>query len=157
MRKNPREIDNSEIQAPEALVEDLRSLHGKGPEVPPEVDVAVMRMARARLERRGRPAPAVRWALAGAVAGCMLLVSLLLSVPGRLAMDAARGPVAVAREDLDGNGRVDILDAFALARHLETRRPPKTEWDINGDGQVDGADVDLVAMAAVSLERRSLQ
>ena len=55
--------------------------------------------------------------------------------------------------DFDGDGRVDILDAFALARHLESAHKPKDKWDMNGDGIVDRADVDRIAMAAVSLKR----
>jgi hypothetical protein len=45
---------------------------------------------------------------------------------------------------------VDILDAFKLARHIESADADK-KWDINEDGVVNGKDVDLVASAAVSL------
>jgi hypothetical protein len=60
---------------------------------------------------------------------------------------------AVTSKDIDRDGRVDILDAFMLARHIEFSTPPKDEWDINHDGAVDRADVDLIAMASVSLDR----
>ena len=62
-----------------------------------------------------------------------------------------------AKEDIDQDGRVDILDAFALARHIESPRETVGEWDMNGDGTVDRADVDVIARAAVSLERSSVQ
>ena len=52
--------------------------------------------------------------------------------------------------DLDQSGRVDILDAFALARQLDSDVVP-THGDFNGDGIVDRADVDAIAMAAVRL------
>jgi len=68
---------------------------------------------------------------------------------------------AEGRADVDGNGRVDILDAFQLARRIETRGPADptrsgaadTQWDLNGDGRVDKDDVSLVASAAVRLDK----
>ncbi|MCA9294515.1 MAG: hypothetical protein KDA20_11950 [Phycisphaerales bacterium] len=52
--------------------------------------------------------------------------------------------------DVDGNARVDILDAFAIARGVQAGNAPAS-WDVNGDGAVTQADVDVVAHAAVSL------
>ena len=52
--------------------------------------------------------------------------------------------------DFDRSGRVDILDAFALARQLDSDVVP-TLGDFNGDGRIDRADVDAIAMAAVRL------
>jgi hypothetical protein len=46
---------------------------------------------------------------------------------------------------------VDILDAFRLARHIESRAPARTDWDVNGDGRIDREDVDAIAAAAVRL------
>ena len=57
------------------------------------------------------------------------------------------------REDFDRDGRVDILDAFALARRIEEGGESSRRWDLNEDGAVDRRDVDAIAMAAVSLER----
>ena len=53
------------------------------------------------------------------------------------------------RSDLDLNGRVDILDAFAMARQF---RDGDTEArDFNHDGRFDELDIDLVAREAVKL------
>ena len=60
---------------------------------------------------------------------------------------ASAGP-----EDIDGSGRVDILDAFALAKQIKSGRQLDSRWDINSDGGIDDRDVDAVALAAVSLE-----
>jgi len=60
-------------------------------------------------------------------------------------------PAGIARaDDVNRDGRVDVLDAFALARALDAGggRPV---WDVNRDGAVDEGDVDAVALAAVSL------
>jgi hypothetical protein len=54
--------------------------------------------------------------------------------------------------DVDGNGRVDVLDAFKLARFVESPGGADMQWDINGDGTVDSADVDAVAFSAVRLK-----
>jgi hypothetical protein len=113
-------------------------------------------MARERLKRRGRPVPALRWAAAGAAA-CLLLAVFLALPTTRRAIEAPAQMRTAVQEDLDDNGRVDILDAFALARELESPQAPRKQWDMNGDGAVDGADVDVIAMAAVSLGRRSVQ
>jgi hypothetical protein len=48
---------------------------------------------------------------------------------------------------------VDILDAFKLARQIESAGPTEKNWDINGDGLVDRHDVDMVAFAAVRLDK----
>lgn len=55
------------------------------------------------------------------------------------------------RDDVNGDGRVNILDAFVLAKALETDGERDGEWDLSGDGRVDGADVELLARAAVSV------
>jgi hypothetical protein len=55
--------------------------------------------------------------------------------------------------DIDRNGRVDILDAFRLARYIKSADRPKTKWDINRDGIVNRSDVDSVAFAAVRLHK----
>jgi hypothetical protein len=56
-----------------------------------------------------------------------------------------------AREDLNHDGRVDILDAFQLARELRAGKKPAV--DLNGDGVVDERDADVIATRAVSLEK----
>ena len=53
---------------------------------------------------------------------------------------------------MDGNGRIDILDAFTVARALADKGrtgPLPAAWDVNGDGVVDQKDVDWLANAAV--------
>lgn len=59
--------------------------------------------------------------------------------------------------DLDRNNRIDILDAFALARALdrgEAPGPGSASADLSGDGRVDRADVEALARRAVALDRR---
>lgn len=58
-------------------------------------------------------------------------------------------------KDVDGNGRVNILDAFALARTVEgdqtNVRFELAELDQNGDGVVNSDDVNSIAMSVVML------
>lgn len=53
--------------------------------------------------------------------------------------------------DIDRNGQIDILDAFALARRIESGDSRPDGADINHDGQLNQKDVDLIAMNAVTL------
>ena len=135
------------------LARDLAALASQRIEVPSDIDDAVMAAARSALsERRRAGRNARRWAQwTAAAAGLALVVwigSLLSTRPVGL-RDVSR-QVASAPGDLDRSGRVDILDAFVLARQLESGIAP-TAGDFNGDGVVDHADVDAIAMAAVRL------
>jgi len=60
--------------------------------------------------------------------------------------------VGISR-DIAGNGRVDILDALALARSIKDNRVTDQPWDFNGDGAIDRQDVDAVAQTAVRLNK----
>ena len=75
----------------------------------------------------------------------------LESADVEFAMRAEIGDVMVASNDIDQNGEVNILDAFALARSLERQDATATRWDQNGDGHADEDDIQLIAMAAVTL------
>ncbi len=56
-------------------------------------------------------------------------------------------------EDVDQNGHGDILDAFQLAKMVQSTNPPDIRWDMNADGAVNREDVDIVANAAVNLRK----
>ena len=57
-------------------------------------------------------------------------------------------PRPMMEADLNGDGAVDIMDAFALARRIEAG---KTGPDLNGDGQINQQDVEIIADRAVRL------
>ncbi|MBI1372921.1 MAG: hypothetical protein GC159_09195 [Phycisphaera sp.] len=99
------------------------------------------------LSGRGRWRWALPWGLAAAAA---LAVAATVSIT-LIRTDAPRA--AADPRDIDANGRVDILDAFALARRLEQPLGgvDPARVDVNGDGAVDAADVDAIAAAAVKL------
>jgi hypothetical protein len=80
---------------------------------------------------------------------------LLVIIPQSLRKPGAPPTAAprFAHEDINHDGQVDILDAFALARQLKAGATPNPQLDLNGDGVVDERDLAAVAARAVSLEK----
>lgn len=133
---------------PPDLIQRLR-LHDARPlDVPPNLERSIMLQARARLAQAA-PRRRTAWrflvpaAAAAAVAGIVWFVQ-------PEAHQAGGFPVQQVADDFNGDGRLDILDAFELARwQREGVRPPLA--DVDGDEQFTVADVDAVARRAVSL------
>lgn len=147
------------------FADDLRALYREEIEVPDWVDDAVLASAQRELRRRRRPWILRQPLALGSVAALLILGVLGVwasfqlgseggdSEPGALLNDQALADHAPVRpEDLDGNGRVDIVDALVLARRVVDREPLPTQWDFNRDGRVDRSDADVVAILAVRLE-----
>ena len=134
-----------ETQAsPPLLLAEVRRVYGRVPEVPAAVDRAILEEARYGFGRRRRFRLATRWAGAAAAVAAAVVVVVLNLRPDR--------PAAVLAGDVDRSGRVDMLDALALARKVEARTGTAPAWeDVNGDGALDRADVDRVAAIAVKL------
>lgn len=157
MTDNDVNIPNeSQLGMPERLAEDVKALLEPQFSVPPEVDRAVLDRAgrhfagRQSVKTRRRFRRVVPWKVAAAAAVVILAFSLNLT-------DTPQPDVHYAAvfksgaTDFDGNGRVDILDAFKLARQIELASGTEANLDINGDGLINRDDVDMVALAAVSL------
>ena len=130
---------------------DLTSIARGHVDIPPQVDQAVLQKAMKALARTKRPRATVGRPLAWIAAAASL--ALLVSI-GALLRSSNTAPqqttLAATPSDLDHNGRVDILDAFHLARQLDADIVP-TLGDINSDGRIDRTDVEAIAMKAVSL------
>jgi hypothetical protein len=157
--QNNRDV---ELETPGTLAEDLAVIGAPDLPVPPEVDRAILVAARrhfalGRRTQRRQPRPLLRWAPVGViVAAAALLLSLLLpslqsSRERAMKMEQHAQGRQVLPQDLDRSGEVDILDAFFLARQIERPAGLRPEWDMNGDGKVDGEDVKQIAHAAVSM------
>jgi hypothetical protein len=96
---------------------------------------------------------ALRWLPWVSVAAAAVV--LLIAIPQfskRPAPAPARDSV-FARRDLNRDGPVDILDAFALARQLKQGGTKNLQLDVNGDGVVDERDVAAIAARAVKLDK----
>lgn len=131
--------DESDPQLPSELRADLASLYRSPIAVPSRLDDAIRNRAHAKLAgtNRWNARAALRWAGAAvAAAACLALV-------GRTIFQTPLAP-----NDIDGNRRVDIVDALRLAHQLQSG----SGRDINHDGVVDSRDVDSIAMGVVTLD-----
>jgi hypothetical protein len=142
---------DSEPQAPAKLVAVLRRSRSEPTFVPPAVDESVLRAAHQHLapktQARFRWLPLLSW-LATATA---ILVAAVL-ILARFKPGVVPNPTAFAKEDINHDGRVDILDAFAIARQLKQGTVSNPHLDINGDGVVDERDMQMIVTEAVKLK-----
>ena len=180
MTEHNRQFDDLEGQVSDRFRQDLRTLYQPAGPVPAQVDQAILAQARHHLTRAIRAnnhSPLrirLRWAAGTVAAAAVVVIGVVLyqAADHPNPQSAIRNPQSVAfhateraistkigpdlaegRADIDNSGRVDILDAFRLARHLESRGPAERNWDLNGDGRVDRQDVDAAAFAAVRLDK----
>lgn len=136
-------------QAPARLIRALKALQSEPVFVPPASDAAILRRARQQFDPEPTRPPSVWWRawipwVAAAASLCLVVVV------GWLATSRNPTGVASAPEDVNGDGQVDILDAFQLAREVEGGQPPAVR-DFDQDGVVDQADVEFVARRIVKL------
>ena len=152
----------------EKLSADLKSFSAPPGPVPPEVDRRILDMANRRIVRRRPVLRWIGWAGSAAAAALIILV-LTMNLPEksgqmpsttrsrRFSAYDSPMPEALATKtaaaDIDRNGKVNILDAFKLARSLQSSQAGQSQWDVNGDGQVNHGDVDTIAIVAVSLDK----
>lgn len=132
---------NPDAETPEALPAAirarLRDLDRAQPIVDPRTDRAVLDAAHAYFRARARPRRSARnrrWIAPFAAAASLLLVAVLVWP----FVTNMRTPL---RDDVDGSGRVDILDVLALAR----------ERAAGGAGVTD-ASIDELAYRIVALD-----
>ena len=135
-------------RAPAPLVRALKSVFAERPFVPQSTDEAILRTARERLAPRPHPRHSwnlvFRWAAGiSAAAACVWIVTSLTQ------------PMHLARGDINRDGKVDILDALALSRAIQTGARLPLEADLNDDGKIDDADVALICARAVRLAQNT--
>ena len=169
-----------DLEAPQKLVAAMRQLPKEAVFVPRTVDEALMKAARQHLGRPEKKKPGWFRLMPWAVATGGLAALILLAYPhakespgtrgstfSRSARAVQRGSenaesvippqrqgLGYVREDLNHDGKVDILDAFMLAKQLQGKPALDRTLDLNGDGIVDNRDVEIIAVHAVSLEKR---
>jgi hypothetical protein len=170
MTERKEHFDNDfDLRIPSKLSADLNTLLEPQLSVPPEADRAIMdRVNKHFVHResvtggRQRFRWAGLWRIAAAAAVIIFAFSLQLTEKHEpITYDSVESVLDNAKAiDIDRNGRVDILDAFKLARYIESAEYAKSNlslkkqgWDINSDGLVNSNDVDLVALAAVRLDK----
>jgi Dockerin type I domain len=152
--QNPNE-DAGELGAPAKLVAALKSACKSDIFIPCTIDEAVLRSARKHLSPPKRRA--VTWTILFRWTAPIAALAVVLAVSVHLLLSNSRPKSGIstqhlyARGDLNRDGAVDILDAFALARRLKAGAVSNPELDINGDGIIDDRDVATLAAQAVRL------
>jgi hypothetical protein len=155
--KNKHFNEDLDFRISSKLSADLKGLFEPDVGIPPEVDRAVMYRADKHLsplqsskQRRLR----IHWGWRIAAAAAVIIIAFSLDLtkqpenrPDSFSLSRAQA------EDIDRNGRVDILDAFKLAKQIESAGRMEKEWDFNGDGLIDRSDVDIIANTAVRLHK----
>ena len=152
--KNEKFNENSSLKVSPKLKAELSNLFKPQYSIPPEVDRAILDKASNKLLRRQKRNRIIRRIGIAAATAAVILLAFSLDLSKKPKTQAPSAYLAqTVRLDYDKSGRVDILDAFKLARHIESATPVDTYFDINNDGIVDRDDVDSIALAAVSLDK----
>ena len=102
-------------------------------DVPEEVDRRILAHARWVLLRR-RLAP-------------VAAVAAVLLVAVTIALDRSKGVPG----DVNGDGAVDIIDAYVLAVRVREGAELESAWDFDGDGRIDERDVAVITERSVAL------
>ena len=124
---------------PPRLQGDLRALFGRRLQVPGSIGAQLRHAASTRRGPRLRP----MWVSAAAAA--------LIAIAGIFLLQRGSSSLPVAREDFDGNGRIDVLDAYRLALAIGRHERVAATFDLDGSGVVDRRDADLIAARAVRI------
>ena len=159
------QADSTEPKLPKEVTSELKRLFGPSIEISEAIDQAVLADAQrvlsqdVRVDSQRQAQGMGRWALGLVAAGSLAAVLVLVMLPNEPESDvvANRGAEStaatseiVSQRDIDGNGRVDILDAYTLSRMIENSTAGISR-DQNNDNILDDNDVNLVAEAAVTL------
>ena len=167
MPQDQGQPDSTEPLLPQEVTSELKRLLRPSIEISEAVDRAVMADAQNILAPESRVSPdrsgpgMGRWAVGLVAAGSLAAVLVLVMLPNNSQPDVVAENAQsfegtestheyVAKRDIDGNGRVDILDAYTLSRMIEDSTAGISK-DQNNDNILDDNDVNLVAETAVTL------
>ena len=160
------------LQVPASADEHIRLLaRHKLTEAGSQRSVAAARQNAEHVRRRRLAA--IRWVTASGIAAVLILTGVLLPRLGMWSTSPTppvqSGPLAKApdgsasrpaagspsaREDINNDGVVDILDAQRLAYLLRTNGPrDQGNWDLNNDGVINEADAKVIAQHVVDIKK----
>jgi hypothetical protein len=161
---------NEHFPDQEKLREDLREVLGETPEPSAKLRASVLDYA----GRRGRRAPAPRWRIPAAAVTMAAAAALVLMVTQQRAPETVfeaepveveplaqtprsaapaekmllRAAPAALEGDLNGDGRIDILDAWRLSRAMGSEQG---QSDLNADGEVSPDDLETLMQQIVAV------
>jgi hypothetical protein len=152
--KNGQFDNNTDLKVSEEFKAGLGNLFKPQHSVPPEVDRAVLDRAGRKLIRPQRRHNIIRRIGIVAATAAVIILAFSLDLSRKSGQGVRESYFAETKSaDIDHSGRVDILDAFKLARQIESATDIDTSFDMNGDGLVDRGDVEFIAKAAVRLDK----
>ncbi len=125
-----------------ALQRDLEQVLGVAPELSDELRASVLDYAAPRPLRRA-PRPWWRQPAAAGLAAAAVLTLLVLRP------DSPQSPML--NGDLNGDGRVDILDAWQLSRALEVEAGGQDAGDLDADGEITPGDLERLMQQIVTV------
>jgi hypothetical protein len=126
----------------EALQRDLEKVLGVASEPSDELRASVLDYAAPKSVRRA-PRPWWRQPAAAGLAAAAVLTLLVLRP------DSPQSPMV--HGDLNGDGRVDILDAWRLSRVLEGDPGGQDAGDLDADGEITPGDLDRLMQQIVAV------
>ncbi len=156
MHDEKTHFDREELKMPEKLQADMKRMFDLQTPIPPEIDRAIMDRAHQQLVLKRKKHHVLRWSVAAAVAAVVIFAFILDTPFIKSPTKQISSAFVASSADIDQNGRINILDAFQLARKIESTDRLYAQWDMNHDGLVNREDIDCVAMVAVSLGRGDL-
>ena len=145
---NDDALRDDQLKAPPRLVEAFRRASSERIFVPPTIDETIFKAAERHLSPGPRRVRQVWWWKSLATALALLAALVLVTDQWRRSASSQ-----FSREDINHDGKIDILDAFELARQVRQGSSADKRLDLNGDGVVDEKDVATIAAHAVKLER----
>ncbi len=152
--KNEQYNEDLSLKISPKLKADLGNLFKSQHSIPPEIDRAILEQASRKLIRRQKRHIIIRRIGTIAAAAAVIIFAFSLDLTKKPQPSVPYSYLAeTVSIDIDQSGRVDILDAFKLARHIESTDNVDSNFDMNGDGIVDRGDVDFIASTAVSLDK----
>ncbi len=152
---NDPNFNIEDLRLPDSLKRDLDSVYGAAPSVSRQMDESILSDARVGLSRRMRFRRVIQVSAGAAASAAAIFLAVHLV---KVTAPTPTSPLAQnVPGDIDHNGKVDILDAYVLARRIEAHRETPKDADFNHDGKTDAADVEAIASAAVRLPGGAVQ
>ncbi|MBN1972503.1 MAG: hypothetical protein JW787_02595 [Sedimentisphaerales bacterium] len=156
-QENKNNDNEQKFNLSDKLAEDIKRIYKTSATVPAEIDRAILGKASQKLTQPHSRFHILRWAGPTAAAAAIIIIACISMNQNQKSYRAPMSALVKNYSDIDNSGRVDILDAFKLAKYIQSENTIDKKWDMNGDGLVDGDDVEKIALVAVSLDKGALK
>ena len=154
--------EDADARLPAALQREISALYAVQVPVSPELSGRIIAAAHAHLARPNQFRRALRWG--GGIAAAVGAIAAIIAIAVYLRPRASQLQPPIARQTPSNSAqppvvdrRITILEAYKLAKRLESQQPLDLEFDYDHNGRVDRGDVDAIAMKAVELKGGQMQ